>query len=314
MALLDVTIRVKDVLQLFAAAGLMRFPRGEEGPDLAKNLVGPVFAVPEEAPIEQRDEGMEVFEGLQGLQMSLEQSVAIAAEQLAPESDLDLAETHPGGQRAGSENAGDHRHPPPVSHSPTVESISGKLMKKGLAGGLGVLSRTGTTRTMHEFLNMPKRAGSETPVSVSQSEVVDNAVEDKEAESLGDEELDNKEAPDMTDEQVVTRNDFTMSFHDVLRIIVEVMLPEGVERLCWGTKGDADPRDELVALLDYAETELTFIEFQRLLLRFAEIKLKEIAPPPRCLQIFLAHVFFPALREPYAGAARRRSAKRAREP
>ncbi|CAE8596889.1 unnamed protein product, partial [Polarella glacialis] len=98
------------------------------------------------------------------------------------------------------------------------------------------------------------------------------------------------------------RGDFRADYLAVLRIITEVLRPEMSARICWNL--GTNSLDEHVALLDFLETELTFIEFQRLLLRFAEHSSRQAAatsciPSSCCLENFLKNVFMPALEKPY---------------
>merc|ERR1712190_480372 len=91
---------------------------------------------------------------------------------------------------------------------------------------------------------------------------------------------------------------------DVLGLLTEVLLPESLAKLCWTLRDAGLPKDEHVALLDYLETELTFAEFLRILLRITERATKPAVfsgplPLHRRVEDFLEHVLFPALSKPY---------------
>jgi len=90
----------------------------------------------------------------------------------------------------------------------------------------------------------------------------------------------------------------------LLRILLEVCLPQHASQLQWQLSGEESERQECVALLDYIETELTFTEFERMLLRIVECTsesegLDVATPVNRRLEAFLKLVFLPALAEPY---------------
>eukprot|EP00931_Biecheleriopsis_adriatica_P003594 TRINITY_DN105393_c0_g1_i1.p1 TRINITY_DN105393_c0_g1~~TRINITY_DN105393_c0_g1_i1.p1 ORF type:complete len:1054 (+),score=208.09 TRINITY_DN105393_c0_g1_i1:48-3209(+) len=116
--------------------------------------------------------------------------------------------------------------------------------------------------------------------------------------------------PDQGDEAVTDEDpaeeflkcDFRVHFHRVLEIITELLQPEVSARIRWSLHREAPL--EHVALLDFLETELTFAEFQRLLLRLAETfsgQTKHAASirSHECLEMFLQQVFLPSLDTPY---------------
>lgn len=97
----------------------------------------------------------------------------------------------------------------------------------------------------------------------------------------------------------VLRCDFRITVFDALRLVVEVMSSRSAANLRWVVPGDST--DDLVALLDYAETELTTAEFERVLLRVVDFKseldteLCERLPLHRRYEGFLRHVLVPGL-------------------
>jgi len=100
--------------------------------------------------------------------------------------------------------------------------------------------------------------------------------------------------------------DFTLTVVEALRLAGEVLSPQSLAKLCWAVSGEESPRDERVALLDYVETEISYPEFVRFLLRLAETKTQQLEPSiavrlplQRRFQGFLRHVFVPSLENPY---------------
>merc|ERR1711879_516310 len=72
--------------------------------------------------------------------------------------------------------------------------------------------------------------------------------------------------------------------------------------------GDEPPAEGRVSLLDYLETELTFVEFRRILVRIADRQtvvndptsmLSQRLPLHRRFEGFLKHIFLPAFLQPY---------------
>merc|ERR1711933_323850 len=90
----------------------------------------------------------------------------------------------------------------------------------------------------------------------------------------------------------------------LIRILLEVCLPQHASQLQWQLSGEESERQECIALLDYIETELTFTEFERVLCRIVECTIESedpdfAAPVSIRLEAFLKLVFIPALVEPY---------------
>lgn len=109
--------------------------------------------------------------------------------------------------------------------------------------------------------------------------------------------------------------DFTFKLLDTLAILLEPAAARSIKRLRWNVRSDETPTEEYVALLDYLETELTFVEFKRALLRLCDrqIFLADLADPDlglcrrlplhRRFEGFLQHVFLPALKSPFKTSA-----------
>merc|ERR1719409_1606018 len=92
--------------------------------------------------------------------------------------------------------------------------------------------------------------------------------------------------------------DFTLTFLDVLRIVTEIMAPSTVEKLQLLSSPDtASAKSEVICLLDFLETEMIFIEFQRFLLRMVDSKTSadpELArhlPLSKRFEGFMHHIF-----------------------
>jgi len=108
-------------------------------------------------------------------------------------------------------------------------------------------------------------------------------------------------SPEVSDAEVLAC-DFKLTFLEVLQLICEVSSSDSASKLCWAVKGEDGEKEEKVGVLDFVETELTFCEFQRLLLRISESKTQCLDPAissglplHRRLQGFLKHVFLPSL-------------------
>eukprot|EP00933_Yihiella_yeosuensis_P022746 TRINITY_DN17851_c1_g1_i3.p1 TRINITY_DN17851_c1_g1~~TRINITY_DN17851_c1_g1_i3.p1 ORF type:complete len:967 (-),score=190.86 TRINITY_DN17851_c1_g1_i3:262-2880(-) len=98
------------------------------------------------------------------------------------------------------------------------------------------------------------------------------------------------------------RCNFQADFLQILEVVTEVYQPVDSARICWAV--DRNSESEELALLDFLETEITFIEFQRLLLRISQVRfhLADIGKPisaHACLEGFLSKVFLPSLKQPY---------------
>lgn len=101
--------------------------------------------------------------------------------------------------------------------------------------------------------------------------------------------------------------DFTITPLRLLRIILEVASPSSVKNLYWQLNRAriALEDHECSTILEFVESELTFIEFLRLLLRICDlgtrkdIALCERLGPASRLEGFMKHIFLPALCSPY---------------
>jgi len=96
--------------------------------------------------------------------------------------------------------------------------------------------------------------------------------------------------------------DFKLSILEVLKLLSEVASPYSVQKLCWAVDAQDAAQEELIGILDFIESELTFCEFQRLLVRISEEKTQGLDPGlawrlpiHRRLEGFLAHVLLPSL-------------------
>lgn len=103
----------------------------------------------------------------------------------------------------------------------------------------------------------------------------------------------------------VLKCDFTVSFLQVLRILTELAPPETVEQVQWALEPGVSPSTDALCVLDLLETELTFWDFNRLLVRLAQTLTSEAEfeaemPLGTRVEGFLSHVFLPSLRARYA--------------
>merc|ERR1712054_7990 len=103
----------------------------------------------------------------------------------------------------------------------------------------------------------------------------------------------------------VSACDFKLTVEEVLKFLCEVSSPDSVTKLCWEINYEDVQVEDGIAMLDFLESELTFCEFQRLLLRISEEKTHGInpdlawrLPTHRRLEGFLMHVFLPSVANP----------------
>lgn len=124
----------------------------------------------------------------------------------------------------------------------------------------------------------------------------------------------------------VTAADFAPVDHgvttlEVLQLLSEVLSPAALLQISWETKAgfiaeplswhqdDAQPISENLSVLEYAETEIVFAEFVRLLVRMADLGTR--TDPNLCKRFsfadrvegFLRFVFLPSMRTPYTAPA-----------
>jgi len=142
------------------------------------------------------------------------------------------------------------------------------------------------------------------PVRPSSSPGDDTLTADEDGpESAGDAE-DAAGEPPCAQAADVLRCDFTATPLQVLRILCELSPPEGLAKVHWSLERGATTEGGEMPLLEFLESEITFVEFSRLLLRLAESKTSEAEfngdmPLRTRLEGFLAHVFLPSLGTPY---------------
>merc|ERR1711988_2057455 len=91
-----------------------------------------------------------------------------------------------------------------------------------------------------------------------------------------------------------------------MRLFAEVLAPESRDKLRWQLENtDQGPNCERVSMLEYAETELVFSEFLRVLVRIADTGssvdpiICERLSLPKCFEGFMKYVFIPGLAKPY---------------
>lgn len=113
-----------------------------------------------------------------------------------------------------------------------------------------------------------------------------------------------EDSPDERNE--LRQCDFTASSVEALRWMAEVLSPSCLRMIRWEVGwADAGPSNEQVSALDYAETELVFAEFLRLLVQVADhgtrrhVELCEKLSLAKRFDAFLREVFLPALTVPY---------------
>jgi hypothetical protein len=113
-----------------------------------------------------------------------------------------------------------------------------------------------------------------------------------------------KDNPELED---FNKCNFTISPLKVLRLVAEVLSPQCLTALRWRLDpANFGPGDEFVSLLEFAEMELVFTEFLRLLVHVMDVGtskdtvLCERWTRPRRFQSFMKHILLPALKTPYS--------------
>lgn len=103
----------------------------------------------------------------------------------------------------------------------------------------------------------------------------------------------------------IADTEFKVNFIDIVAVLTEVLCPKSLQRIHWSVPVGTPDQDELIALLDYMEMQVTRVEFQRFLVRFVEIRtsgpdrIVSTAPIHQRLTAFLDAHFLPALETPY---------------
>lgn len=281
-ARLDKTIRVKDALRLFNAIGFLRGLKRGEVPwaDLSKQ----VFSY-------AGDEDLLVID-------EQEKEALIAAQE--------------SGSTTPSESDMGARSLPGLSAGGASGGFGGGSMGGfgggGMGGGMGGFGGLGASMDQGE----EKRRKSDKVGGESRSRRRGKKDEDDEGSQKTKDKDEHHEgenagkAPAPASLLDFAQCDFSVTPLQAIRMILEVVSPGSVKALYW----QLDPTrvalsHEIIALLEFVETELIFTEFARLLIRMSDLGTrKEIAfcerlSPAARFEGFVRHIFFPALRDPY---------------
>lgn len=149
--------------------------------------------------------------------------------------------------------------------------------------------------------------GAEDP---SLSDAAHEALPGQEAHDVAvEEEGKEKEPTDLTDQgleapiSAILDCNFRVSYLQVLSLLLEVQHTSNRKKLRWSMPR-ADTEEGELGLLDFLETEINFVEFQRLLLRMActctSVILPAMMSQHRRLEAYLQHVFLPSMSQPLA--------------
>jgi len=271
---LDKTIRVKDALRLFNACGFLRGLKRGDVPwaDLSKQI----FAFAAEEDLLVIDEQ--------------EREALIAAQESGSttpsESDLG-GRSLPGLQPSGGAMGG-------------FGGFGAQSGGMGGFGGLGSRMDEGDEKRRKGDKLSDSRSRCRGKKDVEDDEKVSK---DKDEHQEGDSTIKPQTAATLVD---FAHCDFTITPLQALRLILEVASPGSVKALYW----QLDPtrvtvNHETIALLEFAESELVFTEFVRLLVRMSDLGTRKDIPLCERLTAavrfegFVRHVFLPALRTPY---------------
>lgn len=283
----DVTIRVKDLLRLLDRARLLE-PIGETAPVAS----GPYDTVIPKKPLPAdldapKDPALQGFAGVQEL--------------------AGLPEF------AGFKDAlGEGFRPPKLTPQKTVDMFSDFVGKQSSNGGLGPIFRGPISAVRVQDSSSASEQGEaardDKPDSYSVLPQVLTLDDENNASAEGVNDVEGQFASETEWAlEEVLRCNFRLAMIEVLRLVTEVLWTESILNLRWNVRGDSSPQEELVSLLDYVETELTFFEFTRLLFRLTERQTQECdpglcarVPIHRRLEAFLLHVFLPSMKAPYS--------------
>lgn len=299
---LDVTVRVKDMLKLFDGAGLLQ-PLSEcNDVPKAQPAYEPVFPLP---CSRGSNASMGKIEGLQGLEAMLMKNAGATG---------DAAPAGPVAAQGSKEDtstpnvlASLRKQMIASSRSATNQSFFAQTAHSAQHAAEDGAEKSAMGRQISEEVppsTFRRQISEEVPPSLFRRQISDDgqAVETECGSSAtGDDMADAERAlPAVLQEQCNLR----MSFYDLLRIALEVCLPEASSKLHWAVREEGAGKDQVVALLDYLETELCYAEFLRILVRFAERQTEQVnmigcLPLHKRLEGFVRHVFVPSLRAPY---------------
>lgn len=280
-ARLDATLRVKDLLALLRRMGLLQHPTLDLLARVESDSGCHVFPESATRPVtsqSQESAGMEPITELGGLG-------ALLADE-----------------------------PPPVTRSKTMPAV-GALPFGGAGHPVKDLSpKAALGAPLGLFGAPPSGAGSvlPTPKAVDapvlfgrMADGLEEPDSDKDQDSAaGTQGLPSQQCEEPVTQEDVVQCDFAISLVEALRFTAESLSVESLPRIRWQAEEDWTPQDERVAAIDYVETELSFVEFGRILLRLAN---RACQLDPKCerlklddqLEGFLRLVFIPALTTPY---------------
>lgn len=322
-ARLDVTIRVKDMLNLLYGAGFLRPPKPTDIlPPYATDIHSSMFPGADLDDMGMtRSTDMAVMHDLGGLKNALYVpgmtggseafDVGGSGEQApAPEPATlagNQATSKLNSAAAGGEDVKGSATPLDKTRNPNggKPDVTRQLTSKGTQS-----SNLSKPEDRESFIidkarsSTLERLAMDSRTSVEGRELVRQNSGD--ATSAAEDEAAAPAPPPEAPTTEVLSCDFTLTVLEALHLAGEVLTPSSLTNLCWALPGEEAPKTERVALLDYVETEMTYPEFTRLLLRVAECKTQQLdpavaerLPTHRRLEGFLRHVFMPSLERPY---------------
>eukprot|EP00929_Paragymnodinium_shiwhaense_P118893 TRINITY_DN90795_c0_g1_i1.p1 TRINITY_DN90795_c0_g1~~TRINITY_DN90795_c0_g1_i1.p1 ORF type:complete len:1298 (+),score=324.29 TRINITY_DN90795_c0_g1_i1:109-4002(+) len=325
-ARLDVTVRVKDLLLLLRQAGFLRASPGPGHPasDPERTLPDPYGAIfPADASKRPsttgREAGMTPIDDLANLGdflggggpfekriSTMSNGTASAAPLLGAALDLGLGQA----KKAGLAIQASHFLGASVFGGASVSrrnSVGSESRKSPRAASRPEKGPEEIDEVFSEghFAVGNHGIGAEAAVLAKAAEAAESAVtgQDEFGKAIWKEEC----------VTALKRCDFSVASVDLLRILMEVLPPASLNHLRWSCKGAENPTEEQVPLLEFIETELTFAEFRRVLMRIADEQTQaHISSDIEVVQKmalhmrvdgFLRHVFLPALQEPWVPPA-----------
>jgi len=299
-ARLDVTMRVKDLLQLLDAQGFLRTMTFDTLPaDQHESLLGTALC-----PVDE-EEPQEDFRDIRGIFGNSPQ---------------------PPDSRQGDDK-GDPTSDGARSDSSTVDNGGGQCILGGPApfggreGGLGIVAglgalagggRNGAGFGLDALLT-PSDSASTLPqanamgIQFAPDIFAKSPETNKGQTTLAEDILEKDRALALENAlEMVKRCDFTLTFLDVLRIVAETMSDCSTSKIHQLLSPDDNPKDEFVSLIEFLEMELVFVEFKRFWLRLVDTRTQTDPELHRSIPLhyrfkgFMKHIFTPSMTTPYA--------------
>jgi hypothetical protein len=312
-ARLDVTVRVKDLLQLLNVSGMLLLSTGKpaanplsfgEAADTCRSRssnpesdpFGAVFPGPiaPNLPSDPQGGGDERATPVEGLEALAGTNMT----QISASTEID-----PAAVRLAT---------PQMPPTPAAAQLTTMTLAPALATSCAASANPPNTCPLVRPANRSSLTDEDgIPYSSDTAPPKENASASASSADASEFQVDNRQpVEDACAVELCQKCDFTRSTVEVLGFIAEMMRSSSLTKLRWSVRGD-DSTEGLVPLLEYVESEVTFIEFQRLLMRLADCPSTrseeamaastewQQLPAFQRLDMFLRTIFEPSLCKPY---------------